>query len=110
MSTASLHIDNLGGWAGYTRCYKIDPPRYFDAHKCEYISVCIVRGGRHADSEVVVVAATEQGVSLDGTVRRRVGSFVLEGDPDNPAYIEGCFAWALASIGGYEITAPSVTE
>lgn len=103
MATATLHIDNLGGWAGYTRTYKLDPPRYFGGQICEYVSICIIPGSAHCDGEVMVVAATERGVSLDGTVRRRIGSFVLEGNPESPAYIEGCFAWALASIGGYEI-------
>lgn len=105
MPIATLHIDNLGGWAGYTRTYKLDPPRYFDGRLVEYVSICIIPRAAHSDGEVIVVAATEQGVPLDGVVRRRAGSFVLEGNPDNPAYIEGCFVWALASIGGYEIQA-----
>ena len=102
MPTARVHIDNLGGWAGYTRVYRLDPPHYFGAQLAEYVSICIVPGGRHADSEVMVVAATEQGVSVDGTMRRRAGSFVLDRTADTPDSIEGCFTQALTTLG-YEI-------
>lgn len=103
MPTATLHIDNLVGYAGHTRCYRIDPPRAFgDEIEHEYVAISVSPPTEWTDAEVVLIAATETGASAYPSIRRRIGSFTPDGDPfESPDHLEGCFVWALSSIGGY---------
>jgi hypothetical protein len=100
--TATLHLTDVSGFAGpthLTRCYKLDPPKEFDHYTHEYVTVWIDPPAKHKDGEVVVVEADETGAIAAPTVKRRAGSFTLEGVPATPDYVEGCFVWALAGAG-----------
>lgn len=106
MPTATVHIAELGGHAGQARCYRIDPPRKFgDDLEHEYVVVSVVAPTDWTDAEVTVLPSTETGASAYPTLRKRVGSFTPDGDPSaSEHYLEGCFAWALASLGGYTVS------
>lgn len=107
MATAALHIDNLGGFAGFARCYQIDPPKVFDDEPYDYVTIWIVPPWRHTQGRVVLVPATETGACATISVKDRVGTYTLDGDPTgDEAYIEGCFTMSLSLLGGYVVTTP----
>ncbi|WP_069166803.1 hypothetical protein [Nocardia altamirensis] len=99
MAHAALHVDNLGGYIGPARCYKLDPPIRLDGIDCEYVTVWIQPRLPHQQAEVGVVAATVTGACATMSVMRQPGSFVLHGDPDNDDYLEGCYTMALGLLG-----------
>ncbi|MGW4325466.1 hypothetical protein ACWEKR_06195 [Nocardia sp. NPDC004573] len=103
MATATLHIDNVGGWAGPARCYRLDPPVRIAGVDHEYVTVWLLEAQRHQNAEVNVVAAGETGASAYPSLHRRGGSYVLHEDPVTPEQIEGAFWLALLMLGGYEI-------
>lgn len=104
MPAATLHIDDLGGYAGPARCYKLDTPKTFsDGVVAHYVTVWIQPGYGWQDPEVSLVPATETGACLTTSVRRRPGSYVLHDDPDTPEYVEGAYWLALTQLG-YEMT------
>ncbi|MGW6624194.1 hypothetical protein ACWF99_23455 [Nocardia sp. NPDC055002] len=104
MKTATIHPVDTHGHVqqsrGLARIYKLSEPRNFDGTDHEYVLVRIVYPSLHMDGEVGVFPATETGAVAERSLKRRVGSFTLDGNPNkDPAYIEGCFTWSLASLG-----------
>jgi len=99
MLTASLHIDNVGGYPGYARTYKLSEAKSFAGISTEYVTIWIQKGFAYQDPEVGLIASTETGASAGTSVRRAPGSFVLHYMPETPEQIEGAFAYALMSLG-----------
>lgn len=103
MATATVHINQVGGFAGPARCYRLDPPARLNGHDHEYVTVWIQAALGHQNAEVVTIAATETGASAYPSVRRQGGSMTLHATPDTPEYLEGAYWLALRGLGGYEI-------
>ncbi|WP_029932501.1 hypothetical protein [Nocardia otitidiscaviarum] len=100
MATATVHIEQVGGYAGPARCFAIDPP--FQGHS--YVTAWVQPGfGDIQLPEVALVPATETGAAAENSLKRRPGSFVLHEPPDTPERIEGAYWLALLMLGGYEI-------
>lgn len=106
MATATFHMDKTSVHSGPGRVWRLDPPIRIDGHEHEYVCIWIDQGGKHQAPEVVTVAATESGAAAGTSVRRRAGSFTLQGDPDSPEYVDGCHWLSLQLLGGYEIVSP----
>ncbi|MBF6301154.1 hypothetical protein IU459_26950 [Nocardia amamiensis] len=103
MATATLHIADVGGYAGPARCYRLDPPARIGGIQHQYVTAWISRAAHHQNAEVNVVAACETGSSAYTSLHRRGGSFVLHEDPVTPEQVEGAYWLALLMLGGYEI-------
>lgn len=103
MATATVHVDDVGGYAGPARCYQLDPPAQIDGETHEYVTAWVQPRYAHQAAEVAVVPATESGASASPSLRRSAGSFVLPVDPDTPERIAGAYWMALLMLGGYEI-------
>ncbi|MEV0031447.1 hypothetical protein [Nocardia sp. NPDC050793] len=102
MATATVHIENVGGFFGTARCFRLDPPRRFDGIEREYVTICVQpRIGQQA-AEVRLYPALESGASATPQLLRRVGSFTV----DDPLDLEGCYWMALQLVGGYQATTP----
>lgn len=105
MATATIHIKEVGGYAGanhLTRCYRLDPPWKFDRVDHEYVTVTVTVPQKHTEGEVTLHAATETGAP-SGSMKRRAGSYVLHEAPITPEYVEGCYALSLGMLG-YQIS------
>jgi hypothetical protein len=101
MNTATMHLDNLSGHPGYTRCYKLSKTAQFGRILAQHVVVNIVPPTAYQAAEVMVLPANELGACLTSTLMRQPGSFVLHADYDGglPDKVEGAFAWALGSLG-----------
>ncbi|CAM3954196.1 hypothetical protein NONI108955_01320 [Nocardia ninae] len=99
MAYAVLHADDLGGYIGPARCYRLDPPVRLGGTDHEYVTVWVQPGLPHQQAEVGVVAATSTGACATWSMLRQPGSFVLHGDPDTDDYLDGCYTMALGLLG-----------
>lgn len=105
MPTATVHIDSVGGYAGITRCYRLDPPARIDGREHEFVAVSITPRYLQVAAEVRVYAANESGAAWGPTLAKRAGSRVLHEDytPGDTVYEDGIFWLALNDLGGYRI-------
>lgn len=100
MATATVHIDDVGGFAGRARCYAVDPP--YEGHR--YITIWVQPGFTgHQRPEAAVVPATETGAAAEMSLMRRPGSYVLHGSVDTSEAFDGACWLALLMLGGYEV-------
>lgn len=100
MATATVHIENVGGFAGQARCFAVDPP----VHGSSYITICLTPSfGEVVKPEVAVFPATETGACAEPSLMRRAGGFVLHDEPDSPERVEGAYWLALQLLGGYQL-------
>lgn len=109
MKTATLHLDNLVGYCrsgmGLARCYKLSEPADFDGdgHAHDYAIVRVLWPTDHTAGAVAVFPGTETGAIAEISLKSRIGSYTLKGNPKHdPAYIEGCFHMALG-LNGFTI-------
>jgi hypothetical protein len=101
MATATVHIGEVGGYAGRARTFKLDPP--YEGHS--YVTMWVQPGfGGHMRPEIAVVPATESGAGAEMSLMRRPGSFVLHDPVETDAQMDGACALALLMLGGYTIT------
>lgn len=101
MATATVHIDDVGGFAGRARCYTVDPP--FEGHG--YVTIWVQPGFTgHQRPEAVVVPATESGAPAEMSLMRRPGSYVLHDEASTDDQFAGACWLALLMLGGYEVT------
>ena len=118
MATATLVQDQVRGYRGLARLFRLDPVLVYDGKEYDHALVWIQVPEPHMDARVSVLMATSRGTPAEGSMRERPGTFVAHGNPLNdPASIEGAFVWALAgagqfspygiSTGGYVITDPA---
>ncbi|KZM68371.1 hypothetical protein [Nocardia terpenica] len=105
MAEAVVHIDELGGYAGPARCYKLSPPVRLDGTDHEYVTVWVQPRLPHQNAEVAVVAATGTGACATLSLIRQPGSHVLHTDPATGEDVHGCHAKALDLLG-YRLTQP----
>lgn len=113
MATATVHIENVEGFAGPARCFKLDPPVTLGGVDSPYVTVWTQSAyGQLIKPEACLIPATESGAAAPmvpgtpPTLTRQPGSFVMHDDPDTPAVIDGAYALALLMLGGYTIAAP----
>lgn len=107
MATATVHIPSVGGYFGIAaRCFRLDPPRLIDGHLHEYVTIAVQQPLGAQSAEVKVYPAHPSGASATTQLSRRVGSFVLDGEPD----IEGCYWLALQLLGGYAVRVQVVPQ
>ncbi|MGV9540942.1 hypothetical protein ACWDSF_06415 [Nocardia beijingensis] len=105
MPTATVHIDDVGGYAGRARCFKLDPP--YEGHA--YATVCVQPSfGPHQLPEVVVYPAGDSGAAAERSLKRRPGSYVLHEPADTDEKFDGACWLSLLMLGqpGYEIQGP----
>lgn len=103
MATATVHIDEVGGFPGPARCFAVDPP-YQGA---DFVTVWVQGSfGPHQEPEAGLVPATETGACADRSVKRRAGSFVLHDEPDTQERIDGAH-WMAIILAGYTLTEAS---
>lgn len=96
MATATVHIEDVGGFPGPARCFKVDPP-YQGAN---FVTVWAQPSfGPHQEPEAGLVPATETGACAELSVKRRAGSFVLHDEPDTQERINGAYWFALVMAG-----------
>lgn len=106
MATATVHIENLTGFAGLARCYEIDPP--YRGHG--YVTIVVTPSyGQVVGPRADIFPATASGSSAEPSLKARGGSCNLHDEPDTTDRIEGAFAYALLGLGGYliEVQDPS---
>ena len=103
MPKAYVVADNLGGWPGKARLYKLDPPARIAGGEHEHVVIYQQPRFAHQNGELGVVPATEHGAAKTNSVRRQGGSFTLHDDydPSNSDYVEGAYWMALQMLGGY---------
>lgn len=100
MATATVQVEEVEGFAGRARCFKIDPP--YQGHS--YVTVCLTEGYRKVVlPKAEVFPANETGACVERTLASRPGSFVLHDVPNTPETISGAYWLALLLLGGYEI-------
>jgi len=99
MATATVHLNNVGGYFGVARCFRLDPPRVISGTECEYVTVAVQPRIGQQSPEVRVYPATDDGTCITPQLHRRTGSFT----PDEPVDIDGCYWLALLMLGGYEL-------
>lgn len=108
MPTATLHLDNVRGYAGPTRCYRLSQPHSFGGGTVsQYAIVCIQPPFPHQAATATVFPGTETGACVERSLRQRGGSFTLHDDykPGDPVYQDGVCWMALQMLGGYDIEA-----
>lgn len=99
MATATVHIEDVGGFPGPARCFKVDPP-YQGAN---FVTVWVQPSfGPHQEPEAGLVPATETGACVELSVKRRAGSFVLHDEPDTQERIDGAY-WFSLVMAGYTV-------
>lgn len=103
MLTATLHLEEVGGFPGPARTYKLSEPKDFGTTRTDYVTVWFQKGFKFQDPEVGLVPATETGACAEPSMRRRPGSFVLHDNPETPEQIEGAYLYALWSLGVQEV-------
>ena len=112
MPTATVHIDSVGGYAGITRCYRLDPPARIGGREHEYVTISITPRYASVAAEVRVYPALETGASASPSLAKRAGSRVLHDDyaPGDPVYEDGIYWLALNDLGGYRIGEQPILE
>lgn len=114
MKTAELIEDNLTGYVfagqGVARLYRLSEPVDLDGDGVldEFVVIRVFFRREHVSGQVEVFPSDPPGSVRGGSMKARVGSYTLRGNPDDPAYLEGCFAMALGLIGGYVATTSAV--
>lgn len=105
MPTARVHIDSVDGYAGVTRCYRLDPPARIDGRDHEYVTISTTPRYATVAAEARLYPSDEFGTPVGPTLAKRPGSFVLHDDyaPGDAAYEDGVRALALTLLGGYEV-------
>lgn len=105
MATATVHISTVGGYAGVSRCYRLDPPARIDGRDCEFVTISITSRYQQVAPEVRVYPATETGAPVGPILAKRAGSLVLHDDytPGDETYEDGVRWLALQNLGGYQI-------
>lgn len=109
MPTATVHIKELGGFAGPARCFALDPP--YEGHG--YATAWVQPGfGNYQRPEVAIVPATETGAAAEISLMRRPGSFVLHDYPETAEQLDGAYWLALLMLGqpGYELQPADAVE
>lgn len=109
MATATVHIAEVGGFAGVARCFAIDPPYEGYSH----VTLAAVPGyGRLVRPKVDIFPADATGACVETSLMARGGSFTLHDEPDTTERIDGAYWLALQLLGGYDIVPvePEVTE
>lgn len=100
MPTATVHLDDVGGYAGRARCFAISPP--YEDHN--YVTVWVQPGfGNYMRPEAAAVPATETGAPAEMSLMRRPGSFVLHDEVQTDEQFVGACWLALQMLGGYTI-------
>jgi len=102
MATATVHIAEVGGFAGRARCFAVDPP--YEGH--DYVTVWVQPGyGAVTRPEVATVPATETGAAAEMSLMRRPGSYVLHAAVETDEQFGGTCWLALQMLGqpGYNI-------
>jgi hypothetical protein len=100
MGTATMHIAEVGGYAGRARCFAIDPP--YEGH--HYATVCVVPAlGAVTRPEAMTFPAGETGACAELSLKRRPGSYVLHDTVQTDEQFDGACALALLMLGGYTI-------
>ncbi|AHH20872.1 hypothetical protein NONO_c60960 [Nocardia nova SH22a] len=103
MATATVHIDDVQGFPGPARCFKVDPPY----HGADFVVVWAQPSfGRHQEPEAGLVPATETGACAERSVKKRGGSYVLHDEPDTQERIDGAH-WLALIMAGYTLTEAS---
>lgn len=98
MATATVHIAEVGGFAGRARTFAIDPP--YEGHS--YVTVWVQPGfGAHMRPEVAIVPAVETGAPAEMSMMRRPGSYVLHDEVQTDEQMTGACWLALQMLGGY---------
>ena len=101
MATATVHIAEVGGYAGSARCFAIDPP--YEGHN--YVTICAVPGfGNVVRPKADIFPADSTGACAERSLMARGGSFTLHNEPDTPERLEGAYWLALQLLGGYQIS------
>lgn len=102
MATATVHIAEVGGFAGRARTFAISP----QYEGFGYVTIWAQPGfGSHQRPEVVLVPATESGAPAEMSMMRRPGSHVLHDEVQTDAQMDEACAAALDQLGGYVVTA-----
>lgn len=101
MATATLHIDDLGGYPGPARVWALDEPLEIpDGTTVRYLTIWVQSPTNFQAGEVCVLWSNEHGAALGGSVIRRGGSTVLREDyAGQPEYIDGAHLLALLANG-----------
>ncbi|MEU3013331.1 hypothetical protein [Nocardia asteroides] len=103
MRTATLHIDNLGGYPGPARVWKLDEPlRIPGGTEVHYLTIWVELPTKWQAGEVAVLWANALGAGIGshGSVIKRGGSTVLREDfAGQPDYIDGAHLLALLANG-----------
>ncbi|MBF6368439.1 hypothetical protein IU469_22335 [Nocardia puris] len=99
--TAQVHLENVPGFFGEARCFRLDPPRPLAGAEREFVTVVVAPAvGQHAPS-VRVYPAREDGGCAARQLAAQVGSFT----PEEPVDLQGCYALALMMLGVTEVAA-----
>lgn len=112
MATATLHIDDLGGYPGPARVWKLDTPlRIPDGTVVHYLAIWVQLPTKWQAGEVCVLWANERGAGIGGgSVIKRGGSTVLREDfAGQPDHIDGAHLLALLA-NGYTVRTEDDTE
>ncbi|MEV6432560.1 hypothetical protein [Nocardia sp. NPDC051463] len=100
MGSATFVRDRVGGHSGPGRVWHLDPPAQIGGQAHEHVCIWISPASQYQAAEAVVVASTESGAAVGGSVIRRAGSFVLHADYDGqPEYVDGAHLFALMMLG-----------
>ncbi|WP_282778330.1 MULTISPECIES: hypothetical protein [unclassified Nocardia] len=110
MATATLHIADLGGYAGPARCYRLDPVPVINGAPAPFVTIWVQRGYAHQMPEVNVVPATSSGACATRSVMAAPGSFTLHFEPVTDEQIDGAHWLALQALGGYTVSGQRPTE
>lgn len=105
MATATLHIAGVGGYAGRTTCWRLDPPVSIDGRDYEYVAQSITQRYDRIAARIRVYPATETAAGALPVLAEVVGSLALRDDytPGDTAYEDGVRALSLQLLGGYEV-------
>lgn len=101
MATATVHIAEVGGFAGRARTYRLSPQ--YEGY--DYVTIWEQPGfGAYQRPEVGVVPATETGAPAEMSMMRRPGSHVLHDAIATDAQMDDACSAALSMLGGYMVT------
>ncbi|WP_280371193.1 hypothetical protein [Nocardia wallacei] len=103
MATATLVLDNVSGYPGLARVYRVSPPLLYDGAERDHVLVWVREPRMHRAARVSVMMSTQTGAPIEGSMLERPGSFTAHGNPFGRLdHREGCFAWALLGAGQAE--------
>lgn len=108
MPTAEVVVEQVDGYVGPARCYRLDPPVVIEGREYEHVTVVVQPPFAHQAAETKVYPAHKSGAAATLQLTRRVGSHTLRDDyrPGDVAYEDGVRALALILLGGYQVVAP----